>query len=430
VQTNDEDTYKNVDVQNPMPTDGDSIYAKDLDLANSSIGTFTGNIESLYNDYQTEITDITATNPKTFTVQFRRPVETTEFAMSSLTGNFSNVKLLLKSPSGSVRGTIDNSADSTKRTDFVYEFPPAKFIAVEVQFHTADAVKISGSNVPKDVPVVARLQAVKPDGTVTNINATESENLKVADAENAFNIAQGNVVGQTAVHKFGRGANIDTTDGFVALWDGAEYDAALKTYTFSSTADIDRISSDDNGDTVDIEIQGLDTNWDAVTQTITLTGQTPAPLTTSLIRVSRMKNVGATDLAGNIFCFVNVATTVGVPDTITNTRAMIINGNNQTLMAIYPVPNARTAYIINWYGSLSSAKASSFNNLEMKAREFGGVFQLKHTSTLSSAGSSHIQHFFNVPQAFPAKTDFIMLSDSSVNDNAVSAGFDLILVDD
>ena len=109
---------------------------------------------------------------------------------------------------------------------------------------------------------------------------------------------------------------------------------------------------------------------------------------------------------------------------------MINNGNNQTLMTIYTVPAGKTAYVISWYGVLSSAKASSFNNMELKARLFGQVFQLKHTSTLSSAGTSYIQHKFDVPHAFPEKTDFIMFSDSSVNDNAVSAGFDLVLIDD
>ena len=429
VQTNDENTYKNVDVQNPLPSDGDSVYAKDLDLDNSDIGTFTGDIETLFNDYHTEITDTSATNPKTFTLHFRRPLTTSSIGMGSLTSDFSNVKLLLKDLAGTIRLTVDDSADSTKHTANIYQFTPITFIEVVVEFHTADAVKISGAFIPKDVPVVARMQAIKPDGTVTNIGATKSDNLKVADAEDAFNIAQGNVVGQSTIHKFGRGADIDTGDGFVALWDGAEYAAALKTYTFSTSADIDRISSDSVADTEPIEITGLDTNWDVVTQTKTLTGQTPVALDTSLIRVYRMVNVGTSDLAGSVFCFVNVATTLGVPDTITNTRAMINNGNNQTLMAIYPVPSGKTAYIINWYGALSSAKASSFNNLQMKARPFGQVFQLKHTSTLSSAGSSHIQHMFNVPQAFPAKTDFMMLSDSSVNDNAVSAGFDMILVD-
>lgn len=557
-----------ITVQNPLPTDGDSIYEKDINVSESTNGTFTGNVVDLFNDYTDTVAlvDNSATNPKTFEIQFTRPVTTNEIGFASANGNFSNVKIDLVSLAGNVRNAVDESAIDTKRTDRLFQFTKTTFIKAIVEFHTADPVSLNAGKIQKilarsissidglvsisnsstdlllagetftggsvdtlnygivlvtvaadvdsavdgvevqfrsgpnatwrtsdkytfsapehDEPVsvqtVRRFMRVlyangtsdqgvmdlettlkpvyikpsshrtedeisgqddaelvinvnkarKPDGTYTSIGATDSENLKIANAEDAFNVAQGNVVGQTSVHKFGRGANIDSADGLVVLWDGAEYAALLKDYTYSATDDIDRISSDNNGDTVDIEIHGLDANWDVVVQTITLTGQTPAVLTTDLIRVYRMVNVGATDLAGNVFCFVNDTTTLGAPDTITNTRAMIINGNNQTLMCLYPIPNAKTAFILNWYGSLSSAKASSFNNLEMKARPFGKVFQLKHTSSLSSAGTSYIYHNFTVPQSFPSRTDFVMLSDSSVNDNAVSAGFDLILVDD
>lgn len=562
-------TLVNVDgtpigVQDPLPTNGDSVYNKDVDFDVSTIGTFSGDLTSIFGNYNAEITDSTATNPKTFTIHLERPVTSNKIGIGSQTGNFSNVKILLKDLAGTIRQYYDDSANDTKHTSNLYEFTPNTFVEIAIEFHTTDEVIISGLFVPKaqerhisaidgiisvrnsslialvgdavftgeqedtknygmiqcalfsDVActfeiqfrstpsstwrvgdtyevaagedkvwsfqsarrfmrivvtngpdaqsdfdlqtilkpvyvkpsshpigevikgnddaelVKAQITAEKPDNTYTNIQATESENLKFANAEDLLNIAQGNVVGHSTEHKFGRGANIDTADSYVVLWDGAEYNDALKVYTYSAdnTADIDRISSSNNNDTETLEIKGLDVNGNLVTQTKTLTGQTPAALDTPLWRVFRMANTGTSDLLGSVFCFVNVTTTLGVPDTLTNTRAMINNGNNQTLMSIYTIPAGKTGYIINWSGSLSSAKASSFNNLRMEARPFGGVFQLKHTSTLSSAGSSHIQHVFNVPQAFPAKTDFAMLSDSSVNDNAVSASFDLILIDD
>jgi hypothetical protein len=547
----------------PLQVDGDSIYSKDVNATLSDKGDFSGDILTLFNDYETEIVDATANNPKSLTIHLLRPVKSNEVAIGSKTGNFSNVVVKLKDLAGTVRTVVDFRTDSTKYTSNRYQFTTNVFIEITVEFHTADTVTLSGMYVPKvqsraisaidgyvsetntsEIPlagggvftggqvdtlnygmaivsvyadqdsltdgleiqfrstptgtwraadnysitalsektfsiqtvrrfmrvvyrngaaaqtvfdlqtalkpvyvkpsshrvadsisgqddaelVKANLTALGPSAFV-NIGATASDNLKIANAEDALNIAQGNVVGYSTVHKFGRGANIDTADGFVVLWDGAEYNNALKTYTYSTTADIDRISSDNNSDTVELEIQGLDTNWNQVTQTKTLTGQTPVALDTSLVRVFRIKNIGSADIIGNVFCFVNVTTTLGVPDTITNIRAMIKNGNNQTLMALYSIPAGKTGYIISWYGALSSAKASSFNNLEMMARPFNGVFQLKHTSTLTSTGSSHVQHTFFVPQAFPEKTDFVMLSDSSVNDNAVSAGFDLILID-
>lgn len=172
-----------ISVQNPLPTDGDSVYGKDLDLTLSDIGTFTGEIESLFEDYTTEITDTTATNPKTFTVRMQRPLTTSVFALASLTGDFSNTKILFKDIAGTTRYTIDESGDNTKYTARVFPLPPITFGTVVVEFHTADAVAISGSFITKDLSVVARLRALKPDGTVTDIDATAGGNLKVSVEE-------------------------------------------------------------------------------------------------------------------------------------------------------------------------------------------------------------------------------------------------------
>lgn len=167
-------------VQNPLPTDGDSVYEKDINEIDSTIGTFTGDILTLFNDYDVEVTDVTVTNPKTYTLWFKRPLSSAKIGIGSKTGNFSNVKLLFYDMSGALRYTKNDSANNTKYTSNVYSVPPIVFIGLKVEFHTADAVKINGMYIPKDVQTVARLQALKPDGTVTDIDATTSGNLKVS----------------------------------------------------------------------------------------------------------------------------------------------------------------------------------------------------------------------------------------------------------
>ena len=280
--------------------------------------------------------------------------------------------------------------------------------------------------------IKAVLTAKKDSGTFDNIGATTSGNLRVTDAESGLAIAKGDVTGTSFIHKFGNAPDFDTGDGTVTVWDGAN-DASLDemAYTYSTTAAIDSISSSNAGDTVDIEIQGLDSNYDLVTQTITLTGQTRAALSTSLIRVFRLKNVGATDLVGNCYVYENTTISGGVPTDTTKVRAMIQNGNNQTLMAVYTIPAGYTGYMRDWYASSSGANKSASYVVDLFARPFGQVFQLKHRSAISDDGTTYIQHRYEEPEVFSEKTDIEMrvtIADTNITEASISGGFDIVLV--
>lgn len=241
-----------------------------------------------------------------------------------------------------------------------------------------------------------------------------------------LDIARGYVSNHTYVKKFGLAENIDTADGYVDIWDGCNVAAASKTYTFSTAADIDSLSSSDNGDTQDVTVVGLDTNWDEVTQTITLTGQTRAALTTSLIRVYRMYNAGTTDFAGNVFCFKNVALTDGVPNTAANIRAIVQGANNQTLMAIYTIPAGYTGYLVRGWANQAINKTAA-NTIKFMAREFGGVFRVQRTQGLNSVGSSLVETDEKLPFVIPEKTDLKVMANTTANDMALGAGFDIVL---
>ena len=159
-----------VDVNNPLPTDGDSIYAKDVDEDNSSIGTFTGDILSLFDDYNVEISDDSAENPKIYTIRLLRPVISNTIGLGSLTGNFSNVQINLKDLAGTVRQQIDQSTDDTKYTSNVYQFTTTAFIEIEVKFYTFDAVDISGMLIPKSQS--RNISAI--DGIISEKNSSQT----------------------------------------------------------------------------------------------------------------------------------------------------------------------------------------------------------------------------------------------------------------
>ncbi len=283
-----------------------------------------------------------------------------------------------------------------------------------------------------DAELVKSVLTAKSDsGVFVNITATESNNLRTTDAENGLAIAKGDVTGASFVHKFGNAPDFDSGDGFVTIWDGAD-DSGINAmvYTYSTSADIDRIVSSSNSDTVDVEIQGLDTNYDLTVQTVTLTGRTAAVLGTSLVRVFRIKNVGSTDLVGTVSCYVDSAISGGVVSDKTKVRAVVTIGHNQTLMAVYTIPNGKTGYMRSWYASASGARRTSAHIVHLEARPFGGVFQTKHVSALQTDGTSQIQHEYIEPQPFAAKTDLEMHANTDVNLAGISAGFDIVLIDD
>jgi hypothetical protein len=277
------------------------------------------------------------------------------------------------------------------------------------------------------------LTGIGPDDVFRNVMTTVDGDLTISDNSSGLAIAKGDVTGVVSDHKFGNAPDFDTGDGEVTVWDGAN-DADTPNamvYTFSATADIDTISSSDGTDTQSVEIIGLDGDGNLVTQTKTLTGQTKATLDTPLWRVFRMKNLGATDFAGYIYCYVDTAIVNGKPTDQTKIRAVVDDGNNQTEMAVYTVPNGKTCYVRSVYASTAGGSRATNYVIKLKARPFGGVFQLKHRRSIND--DKDLDKTFEDPQVFAAKTDLVMTADivaSAITGGNVSAGFDFVLVDD
>jgi hypothetical protein len=282
--------------------------------------------------------------------------------------------------------------------------------------------------------VKANITGENPDGDQRNVGVTASGNLKTSDAENGLAIARGDVTGTTFEHKFGNAPDFDSTDLTVTVWDGAEDATAWENmvYDYSTTADIDSISSSSAGDTQEITVEGLDINYNIVTQTKTLNGQTRVALDTPLFRCYRAYNSNATNLVGHVFVYVNGALTGGVPNNNADIRAIIDPINQQTEMALYTVPAGKTGYMRSWYAATAGASKNANYFITLKSREATRVFRVKHTSALNETGTSAYQHTYVEPEVFPEKTDIEMtvsILGTGVTAASVSAGFDMVLVD-
>lgn len=234
----------------------------------------------------------------------------------------------------------------------------------------------------------------------------------------ALAIAMGEVSGLTHVNKFGRNESVASA-GTEEIWDGSV------AYTWPSSASITHIKAAANSATTQgmaVEVQGLDTNWAAVTQTATLDGTnstTEVALATALRRVFRMKVLDAAAADQNILCG---------PTGFATQQAIILAGNNQTLMAMFTTAANQNAYLTSWYATVNAVtnQDPSSMSLRLWARDNlnGYAPQLKHIEGLI-VGSEH--HAYNPYVAFGPQTDIYVTANPLDKIADVSAGFDLIL---
>ena len=112
--------------------------------------------------------------------------------------------------------------------------------------------------------VKAAITGVDPNGNWQDVITTPDGNLTISDNSSGLAIAKGDVTGTTFIHKFGNAPDFDTGDGEVDVWDGAEDNTTweLMNYVYSTTDDIDSVSSSSAADTQDVVVEGLDANYD------------------------------------------------------------------------------------------------------------------------------------------------------------------------
>ena len=215
------------------------------------------------------------------------------------------------------------------------------------------------------------------------------------------------VQGYSGVNKFGYNSSVGSS--FETIWDGNN------TYTYPSsagtaTATSSDTASDNNGT---VEIQGLDSNYDLATETLTIGGSAG---TTSFIRVFRAvlktANTGTSNV-GTISITVSSTTVAQIQPTY-----------GQTLMAVYTVPRNKRAFLMQ-------LDVGSSKDLENEIRfitkeiENGNVWNTK--AFLTTRGG-FVEKNYVYPVMIPEKTDMEIVAKASAT-SAVSAGFELFLED-
>lgn len=239
----------------------------------------------------------------------------------------------------------------------------------------------------------------------------------------ALQLARGQIYNHSSVNKFGRNQAV-ASGATETIWDGS----SLYTFPTDTTTMTHIRAAADSATTQGavIEVQGLDSNWNLVTQTKALDGSnssTEVALDTALIRCNRMRVLDSSVMDQDIW--------LGDDDfLVTAAKAVIKTGNNQTEMAIYTVPAGHSAYMTGYYAREHPVSGNAATSLDVKLwaqdNANGYAPQLKHVLGLSPGGEE--QHHFFPYYPFGEKTDIYVNITTVGGTSDMSAGFDLIVV--
>ena len=197
------------------------------------------------------------------------------------------------------------------------------------------------------------------------------------------------------------------TTNYKTVWDGDN----VYTYPSSAVAMTATSASGATDNGIQITIEGLDTNYNVLIETVTLAGSGTATTSGEFLRVYRAYVSNGTALDGN--------TTIANGGT---TYAKIFAEMQQTLMAIYTIPAGKRGYLVS--GNLSVEKNQPVV-AKLMTRRPGGVLRV---SGLVTSFGVPFQRVWQLPPVLDEKTDIEIRAKAGAT-TSIAAGFEIVLED-
>ena len=199
------------------------------------------------------------------------------------------------------------------------------------------------------------------------------------------------------------------TASYKTVWDGDNV------YTYPTTAKTMNVisSAGATDDGINIFIEGLNANYEVITETVTLGGDSAGGTGTTqqFLRIYRAYNASNTNLTGNV--------TIQQDAVV---YAKIFATNQQTLMAVYTIPKGKRGYLVS--GNISVEKNQPVVAQVMTRRQ-GGV--LRSSGIVSTFGVP-FQRNWILPPVLPEKTDIEIRALAGAT-TSIAAGFEIVLED-
>jgi hypothetical protein len=236
-------------------------------------------------------------------------------------------------------------------------------------------------------------------------------------------VARGQITMHRSFCQFGINTAASTSNETV--WIGSN------TYTFPAAASVLKISSSSASDTSNgtgartVLVEGLNANYEPVSETVSLNGQTAVNTTNSYIRVNKMTvltaGTGGTSV-GNIYAGTGDVTS-GVPAVVVNQTGILAN---ETESGFYTVPAGYTAFINMWTMSSGNVTPDEWTRFTLRIRPFGGVFGIKAQYHIPGSGIYECVAAYPLP--IPEKSDLEILAATSEGAASVSTQLQILLI--
>jgi len=229
---------------------------------------------------------------------------------------------------------------------------------------------------------------------------------------------------QDYIEKFG--ANLSVGADIETIWEtGGIYEYLTVASTVSAI-------SDDSGDTVTgtgartIEIQGLDSNYNTVTEVISTNGTSSGSASTNeFLRIYRalVKTAGSTSTnEGHIDINAGSTTVISI-----GTKGTGVNkeGFGQSQTSVYTIPAGKTGYITQWSVGSSVYNSGVQAFLMLSEPNDGPIMRTKDIMFLNNFSIKD----YKVPLQALEKTDIEVRAYDTATGVPVSTSYNVILVD-
>lgn len=221
-----------------------------------------------------------------------------------------------------------------------------------------------------------------------------------------LHVKRGYVQGHEHVHKFG--FNTSVTTSATLVWNGGG------DYTYPTSAAQLGVVGTSTTDNSQITIEGLDADYNELSNVVTLNGTTTVTTSGSYLRAYRAFVSDDNEPAGDV--------------TVTHSGsniAIISADEGQTLMATYTVPAGYTAYLYQLVLGGAAELANKYMTIRLRTRKPNGIFRTQAKYTVASQTFEETMVF---PLVYPEKTDIEITAQSSSQVQQASAMFDLLLI--